>query len=181
LFVLLYLLSRLGNPFVVPLIQAMMALSGVVAAWRGGLFRKLLTGLNILDLVCLPLAYVGMYLIWGAPLSALFSDFGFLCRTGLVLAGVALAVLLATGKPLWCGFGALLPLRGLHARRLLAGVALVGLVSPWLEIMKNFLLMDGVSSPSTALQGGWLLVCSVLYLLPFCETLARAEPRKVTA
>jgi hypothetical protein len=162
-----------------PLALVLMAVLGILAIVRGGDLRLLMAGLNVLDLVCLLLSYIALANSWNSlPFlkpSAPYSDPGLLFRIGIVMTGLFLTFWLANGWPLWKWLTFLLPVRGLQARRLVTGVALFGVLAPWLELTAGTMLIGGKSSPTLTLQTLATTIGIILYLLPIGEVLARSE------
>jgi hypothetical protein len=58
---------------------------------------------------------------------------------------------------------------------LVTGVALFGVLAPWLELTAGTMLIGGKSSPTLTLHTLATTIGIILYLLPIGEVLARSD------
>lgn len=112
---------------------------------------------------------VGWIAITGAPLE--LRGVGLLLASGVVIGGWLVLMLATEGRvPGW--LISLLPVRGIYARRLLATVALIGIVGPSVGVLS--LIFASFTLPGgSILSIGLLSMVFVGYFVPLWDVLVR--------
>jgi hypothetical protein len=148
----------------------LLAIFGLVAFRRNGPARVNYAYLNLLDLGLLVLLYLCL-----AFNLALWSNVAFVLGAISVVNGLGLVVLLHCAPQLPEWLTSILPLRGLHARRLLAALGIALLLEPVLYIAARAALGQRLDTNGilSAPVGATVIVGLVFMMLPLWDVLAR--------
>lgn len=160
-----------GNVLLAPL--ALPVILGPLSLVTGGRLRRLMAGSSLADLVVLTIFQLVLFMgAFSQELSSKLLGLGVAAAAWLVF---YLAVIGPSNLPRWVE--SVLPVRGLHARRLIAAIAVLAIPAPGWPVLRGmaelFLGSWKQDEYSQALFSVFVAGYAILYFLPLWDVLAR--------